>query len=374
MSNGEAKILVVDDDKNLRDTLVDLLELEDYNVSEAGSGKECRELVSQEFFHIILMDYSLGDATGLELIKEIRSFNVETQIIMITAHASLDTAVKAIQESVYDFLVKPVDFDYLKNTIKKALDKYYLEKSNADLLEKLKKTNEDLRFLNNMKSKFFSMVSHDLSNYIMTLKMGFDMLLKTIETDENQNQKVEYIKESINQISRLISDLVDWAYIEQGKLRLERGYFEFCALIRSVVENFKARTDEKDIDLLITHCDDVMVFADEKRIKQVLYNLLENSLRHTSNGGKIEVEVNKDTDSTIKISVKDDGEGIDPNDVPNLFKSFYQVEGHTKGKLGLGLSISQDVILNHGGKIWAESKGNGKGATFHFTLDEAKEE
>lgn len=373
MTDEKAKILVVDDDKNLRDTLVDLLELEEYNVSEAASGKECRELVSQEFFNIILMDYSLGDATGLDLIKEIRSFNAETQIIMITAHASLDTAVKAIQESVYDFLVKPVDFDYLKKTIKKALDKYYLEKNNAELLEKLKKSNEDLRFLNNMKSKFFSMVSHDLSNYIMTLKMGFEMFLKTVDTDENQQQKVQYIKESINQISRLVSDLVDWAYIEQGKLRLERGYFEICTVVRSVVENFKARTDEKDIDLSVIHCDDVMVLADEKRIKQVLYNLLENSLRHTDANGKIEVSVSKN-DDTIDVSVKDDGEGIDSKDVPNLFKSFYQAEGHTKGKLGLGLSISQDIILNHGGKIWAESEGNNKGATFHFTLDIAKEE
>ena len=233
----QAKILVVDDDKNLRDTLVDLLEMEHYNVSQASSGKECRELVSTEFFNVILMDYSLGDTKGTDLIKEIRSFNAETQIIMITAHASLDTALKAIQESVYDFLVKPVDFDYLKKTIKKALEKYHLEKSNKELMAQLKKTNEDLRFLNNMKSKFFSMVSHDLSNYIMTLNMGFDMFLKTIEADENQQQKITYIKESINQISRLVSDLVDWAYIEQGKLRLEQGYFEICTLVRSITDN-----------------------------------------------------------------------------------------------------------------------------------------
>ncbi|MBT7283375.1 MAG: HAMP domain-containing histidine kinase, partial [Elusimicrobiaceae bacterium] len=132
--------------------------------------------------------------------------------------------------------------------------------------------------------------------------------------------------------------------------------------------------EEKGVELKVTHCDDVMVLADEKRIRQVLYNLLDNALRHTSSDGKIEVEVNKESGGMVKVSVKDTGEGINPKDAPNLFKSFYQAEGNTKGKLGLGLAISQDIILNHGGKIYADSEGQDKGATFSFTIEEAKEE
>ncbi len=103
--NEKAKILVVDDDNNLRETLAELLELEGYDVYQAESAKECMELVRGDFFHVILMDYNLGDGTGLDLINEIRRFNEKSQIIMITAHASLNAAIKAVQESVYDFMM-----------------------------------------------------------------------------------------------------------------------------------------------------------------------------------------------------------------------------------------------------------------------------
>ena len=118
----QVKILVVDDDNNLRETLVDLLEMEGYKIYQAASSQECLEICSSEFFNVILMDYNLAGENGMELIRKIRSFNKESQIIMITAYASLGAIMEAMQESVYDFLIKPVDFDYLKRTINRALD------------------------------------------------------------------------------------------------------------------------------------------------------------------------------------------------------------------------------------------------------------
>ena len=232
--NQKAKILVVDDDDNLRETLAELLELEGYDVYQAEGAKECMELVRGDMFQVILMDYNLGDGTGLDLINEIRRFNEKTQIIMITAHASLNAAVKAIQESVYDFLMKPVDFDYLKRTIKMALEKFYLEQSNRALLAELKKNNANLQDLNNMKSKFFSIVSHDLSNSLMALKMSFQMLQRTIKKpDADQITKMGYMEQSLDQIFVLVKDLVDWAAIEKGKLRLEKQDFELSSMIKS---------------------------------------------------------------------------------------------------------------------------------------------
>ncbi|MCK5357017.1 MAG: response regulator, partial [Elusimicrobiales bacterium] len=100
----QSKILIVDDDAHLRETLRDLLEMEGYKVFEAASGAEAMALVVSDFFHVILMDFNLTDKTGIEVIQDIRKLNTDSQILMMTAHASLDTAVKAIQESVYDFL------------------------------------------------------------------------------------------------------------------------------------------------------------------------------------------------------------------------------------------------------------------------------
>lgn len=363
----QVKILVVDDDDNLRGTLSELLELEGYDVYQAGSAKECMNLVENDFFNVILMDYNLVDGTGLDVVKSIRRFNTQSQVIMITAHASLNTVIKAIQESVYDFLVKPVDFDHLKRTIKMALEKFHLEQSNRRLLEQLKQTNSDLSNLNSMKSKFFSIVSHDLSNSLMALKMSYDMLQKTIKSpDENQRRKMQYMNDSLGQIFLLVKDLVDWAAIEKGKLRLEKSEFELTSSIKSAFEIFKEKAKLKNIDMSFDGGKEIMVFGDPKRIRQVISNITENAIRHTPENGKIGISVVKIDAKNAKVSVKDSGAGIDPAETENLFKSFYQ-KG-SGGRLGLGLSIAQDIVINHDGKIWAESEGEGCGSTFSFTL------
>ncbi len=374
-----SKVLIVDDDNHLRETLRDLLEMEGYEVFEAATGSEAMSMVASDFYHIILMDFNLTDKTGIEVIKDIRKLNKDSQILMMTAHASLDTAVKAIQESVYDFLIKPVDFNYLKNAIRRAEDKLRLEQENERLLNVLREQNKELDRLNNMKSKFLSMASHDLSNALMTLQISFEMLAASIKNPtDDQKKKMDFINTSIQQISRLVGDLVDWASIEQGKFRLEKNYFEMDKLVEELIVGPRARASQKSIEILTDiHKEGLrMVLADKRRISQVILNLLENAIRHTPRGGKITVRVKKtDDEDSVCVSVIDTGEGIPPDVLKNLFQSFYQPPGSKAGhgRLGLGLSISKEIVQAHNGKIWVESEGVGKGSTFSFTIPFAKE-
>ncbi|MBI5743111.1 MAG: response regulator [Elusimicrobia bacterium] len=371
----ESKILIVDDDAHLRETLRDLLEMEGYKVSEAESGAAAMKMVVSDFYHVILMDFNLTDKTGIEVIKDIRKLNTDSQILMMTAHASLDTAVKAIQESVYDFLIKPVDFNYLRRAIKKAEEKLYLEQENKRLIDMLKHNNEELDRLNGMKSKFMSMASHDLSNSLMTLQISFEMLAATINPNDDQKKKMDFITASITQISRLIGDLVDWASIEQGKFRLEKNYFEMDKMVEEMSVGPKARAMQKNIEVAVEVLPGLkMVCADRRRIGQVLLNLLENAIRHTQRGGKITVFVGP-MEENVCVSVKDNGEGIDPEVLPKLGQSFYQPAGGKSphGRLGLGLSISKEIVQSHDGKIIVESEGVGKGSAFKFVIPFAKE-
>jgi signal transduction histidine kinase len=371
----ESKILIVDDDAHLRETLRDLLEMEGYKVSEAESGAAAMKMVVSDFFHVILMDFNLTDKTGIEVIKDIRKLNTDSQILMMTAHASLDTAVKAIQESVYDFLIKPVDFNYLRRAIKKAEEKLYLEQENKRLIDMLKHNNEELDRLNGMKSKFMSMASHDLSNSLMTLQISFEMLAATITPNGDQKKKMDFISASIVQISRLIGDLVDWASIEQGKFRLEKNYFEMDKMVEEMVVGPKARAMQKNIEIAVEVLPGLrMVCADRRRIGQVLLNLLENAIRHTQRGGRIVVSVGP-MDENVCVAVKDNGEGIDPEVLPKLGQSFYQPAGGKSphGRLGLGLSISKEIVQSHDGRIIVESEGVGKGSAFKFVIPFAKE-
>ncbi len=373
MPSSQGSILVVDDDANMRESIQDNLDADGYEVETAPSGKDAMEAVRRRFFDVILMDYNLTDSTGIDVIKQIRGVNTESQILMLTAHASLDTALKAIQESVYDFLIKPVDFTHLKRSISKALEKLRLQQENKRLIEDLRKVNVELSHLSNMKSKFLSMSSHDLSNSLMTLQVSFEMLSSTITPNEDQKKRMTYISAGISQISRLIEDLVDWASIEQGKFRLEQNFFSPGGLVEELIVGPQGRAQARGI-ALGTEIDPAipMVKADKRRLTQVLNNLLENAIRHSTKGGKITVHVRRRAEGeagSVVFSVQDTGEGIAPGDVEKIFQSFYQASGQKdQGRLGLGLTIAREIVESHGGRIWVESPGLGKGATFLFTL------
>lgn len=360
-NENKARILIVDDDANMRETISDNLEVDGYDVSTAASGKEAIAAVQRSFFDVILMDYNLTDSTGIDVIKQIRGFNSDSQILMLTAHASLDTALKAIQESVYDFLTKPVDFNHLKHRIGKAIEKLRLEQKNRQLIE-------ELSYFNQMKSKFMSMSSHDLSNSLMTLQVSFEMLSGTITPNEDQKKRMAYISTGISQISRLIEDLVDWASIEQGRFRMTPAVFPPAGLIEEIVIGPQTRAQSRGIALVCEVEPNLpMLCADKRRISQVLNNLLENAIRHTLKGGTITVSASKKPEG-IQFAVKDTGEGIAPEEVGKIFQSFYQGSKKEQGRLGLGLSIAKEIIETHSGRLWVESAGLGKGATFLFTV------
>ena len=162
---------------------------------------------------------------------------------------------------------------------------------------------------------------------------------------------------------------MDWAAIEKGKLRIEKAKFELTASLKKTAEIFKAKAAKRGISVTFESAGEMGVFADEKRIRQVISNILENAVRHTPDNGKIEITVGKMDDKNAKVSVTDSGDGIDPAKAPELFTSFTQVGDRARvGRLGLGLSIAKDIVVNHGGRIWAHSEGLGKGASFNFTL------
>ena len=359
-------VLIVDDDKNLRTVLRDLLEDAGYCVEEAASGAEAMKAVSKNCYPIIMMDYNLTDKTGIEVIQEIRKINTESKILMMTAHASLDTAIQAIQESVYDFLIKPVDFRNLLRVLKKAGENYRLEQENKKLLEALKKKNIELGRMNALKSRFMSMASHDLSNLLMTLQLSTEMLSMTLNGDAGHKQKISYISDSIVRISRLVNDLVDWAAIEKGKFRLEKSSFDIKSALSDFLQVWKSRAAMSGIaiNMEISQCLPV-IFADQKRLGQVIMNLLENAVRHTHSGGKITVSVSAKSDSVL-FSVSDTGSGISSDEINKLFNHEYS--GSEGGRMGLGLTIAQEIVRAHGGKIWAESDGIGKGSSFRFSL------
>src|SRR5205814_250771 len=135
LNSARAAVLLVDDDANILDTAKDILEEAGYEISMAANGADANALLDKKVFNAVVVDFQLPDTTGLELARKVRERNDFTMVVLMTGHASLEMAVKAIQEAVYDYLIKPVDPAQLKRTLERALQQQKLVLENKHLFE-----------------------------------------------------------------------------------------------------------------------------------------------------------------------------------------------------------------------------------------------
>lgn len=221
-----------------------------------------------------------------------------------------------------------------------------------------------------IKNQLLSTVSHELRTPLASIK-GFatTLLRQDVRWDEaTQREFLRIIEEESNRLEELIDNLLDLSQVEQGALRISREPVQLRRLVREAVENAQRRTEAHwfVVDL---PSELPRVWADPRRIRQVLNNLLENAIKYAPNGGQITVTCELDADE-VTVNIADQGQGIPSEFLRRIFDRFFQVDSASTrrtGGSGLGLAIAKAIIEAHGGRIWAESE-QGQGSVFHFTL------
>ena len=249
------------------------------------------------------------------------------------------------------------------------------EKEAAAELERVyeleKKARDDSEVANRAKDFFLAFVSHELRSPLNAI-LGWSKILLTREVnDETRRKALETIEKSAQVQSKLINDLVDSARVASGKLRLEYRQLNLVDVARSSFEAQKPMAESQQLNYTFESDEDqVVILGDSGRLQQIFNNLLSNAIKFTPPGGEVGVKVTATSDSVMVI-VSDNGHGIDPKALPNIFKQFAQGTGeHSRrsGGLGLGLSIVNILVGKHGGKAWAESEGLGMGSRFIVAL------
>ena len=249
------------------------------------------------------------------------------------------------------------------------------EKEAAAELERVyeleKKARDDAEVANRAKDFFLAFVSHELRSPLNAI-LGWSKILLTREVNEETRRKaLETIEKSAQVQSKLINDLVDSARVASGKLRLEYRQLNLVDVVRSSFEAQKPMAESQQLNYTFESNDErVMILGDSGRLQQIFNNLLSNAIKFTPSGGEVGVSVDVSADS-VKVIVSDNGHGIDPKALPNIFKQFAQGTGeHSRrsGGLGLGLSIVNILVSKHGGTVRAESTGIGEGSRFIVTL------
>jgi len=266
----------------------------------------------------------------------------------------------------------------------------------AMLIDRLKRVNDQLKEANEVKSEFLATMSHELRTPLTAI-IGFsELLMEGVMGDltEEQCESLQEVLHNAADLLDLINSLLDLTKIESGRMRLDIGVFDIGATVRRVVSTITPLIQKKKQRLSVELADDIPpVNGDERKVQQVLINLLANAIKFTSEKGRIGVAVRYCSDpgdlnnealtverlkdlkdgfdnGCIEIIVTDNGIGVSPEDHDRIFEMFHQADGSVTrsfGGTGLGLSLARQFVEMHGGRIWVESEA-GKGACFTIVL------
>ncbi|WAM33822.1 ATP-binding protein [Caldicellulosiruptor morganii] len=227
--------------------------------------------------------------------------------------------------------------------------------------------------LDSMRKQFVANVSHELRTPITTIKTYSETLLD-VHDEETKRQFLSVIIKECDRMTRLVSDLLYLSRLDSGENILNTEEVSLSELVRFVCEKLKIHAERKNQTLSCSILQDVVAMVDRDKMEQVLINLIGNAITYVQEGGRIEVILQKEEDST-KIIVKDNGPGIPQEDLPRIFERFYRVDkarSRELGGSGLGLSIADEIVRAHGGRILVESKV-GSGTTFTVVLPVQKD-
>jgi PAS domain S-box-containing protein len=216
------------------------------------------------------------------------------------------------------------------------------------------------------KDEFLSVVSHELRTPLNAI-LGWARILQNHRVDaEILNKGLDTILRNTQMQTQLIEDILDFSRIISGKLRLEVGQINLTEVVEAAVDVVTPAANAKDISVEKKFDADCIVSGDAGRLQQVLWNILTNAVKFTPKGGRVEIRLQR-VNSSVEISVSDNGEGISPEFLPFVFGRFQQsdkTKTRRHGGLGLGMAITRRIVELHGGTIRAESAGENLGATF----------
>src|ERR687884_196141 len=276
-----ARLLVVDDEENLRITTAAILEQEGYDVETASSGIEAFAFLEKFEFDLVLTDLHMEGGDGLSVLAEIRRRAPLTISVVLTGFASVESAIAALQQGAYDYLVKPCDIDEMKHTIKRGVEhrrlmlaeqeaRENLEQLNRDLEHRveertaaLSRLNEELAEANRAKDIFLATLSHELRTPL-TPVLGWVNLLRNGNLDsDGVAQALDAIERNARLQSRLIDDLLDISRIATGKLRFEPKPNDLNSIVEAAVETVRSSAGLKHVELEVAPADAPLVVMGE---------------------------------------------------------------------------------------------------------------
>lgn len=369
-----ARLLIVDDEPAQMKALCDTLTVEGYSATGFVSAQRALEALREQQFDLLLTDLMMPEMDGIALLAAARAISPDAVAIVMTGHAAIDTAVKAMQAGALDYIVKPFRLNAMLPVLNRALSMRQLRIANRQLEEhvrertrELEVANRQLEAVNRELESFSYSVSHDLRAPLRTVQGFCEMYMEDFKSSIPPEglPLLERVEAGARRMGQLIEDLL--ALSQFGRRPLMRGRIALEALVHRLVNDLLAREPQRHVEVHVGSLGECE--GDASLIEQVLVNLLSNAFKFTRarDPAVIEVDCRTEEQGTVYF-VRDNGVGFKMEYAGKLFGVFQRLHSESEFEgTGVGLSIVQRIIQRHGGRIWAES-ALCKGTTFLFTL------
>ena len=355
-------ILLIEDEKPLRESICEILKFEGYDVLEADNGLTAVEIALDRFPDLILCDIMLPGLNGYEVFKEIKSQEamVFTPFIFLTALANESDIRTGMGLGADDYVTKPFKRDDLIRTIQARFQKLEEIGKKEDFTEELISVNQGLE-------DFAHFISHQLKNPLVIVNMFSQILLNDYaeNLDKQGQDYIQTICTFVKRMNTMIDGLL--AFSRQRKSEIRRTNVNIGKIVKSIIGETESYDRGKKVTFIVGDLPDAD--CDEEMIRQVFTNLISNAVKYSHEKKKPVVEIGSSTsEGNTTYFVKDNGVGFDMINSHHLFQVFRRLHKESEfSGIGLGLAIVKDIVEKHGGRTWAEAFPD-KGATFFFTL------
>ncbi|MBI5178998.1 MAG: response regulator [Nitrospinae bacterium] len=319
-------------------------------------------------FDVVLLDLSLPDEQGLSTLIRMRSATAAIPIIIMTGLNDEELAIMAVKHGAQEYLVKgQTDMDSLTRTIRYAIERFKIEE---ELLTAKRKAEEATA----IKDKFVSLVAHDLRAPLTGLELSMKLL--NMDTDPEPHPKhkavIAQAMAATDSMIMLIEELLNISRLQTGSVTLQRRFLDGHFVAMAAIDRMSFLAEQKGIKLVNNVPEGTRLYADVNLFTEVVYNLVSNAIKFSHKNSMVTLFTPDGHKATL--AVRDEGVGIAPEVLPNLFKREEKTTTPgTAGEkgTGLGLPLSHDIMATHNGAITVESE-KGKGSTFYAILPVVK--
>jgi two-component system sensor histidine kinase/response regulator len=359
MMSANPRVLVIDDEPNIRDGCKNILEGEGWETDVCGDGEEGILMIKRGTYALALVDLKMPGVGGIDVMHTIRGFDPSILIVVITGYTTVESAVEAMKQGAYDFIAKPFSADQLVIVVRRALEKRDYERRAETLRQQLDR----------LKMDFVAMVSHELRSPLASVTQQL-LALEKVESITRGKPLLDGALTTLEDLRGLVEDLLELSRIEAGRIIEDKVKTDIGQIIVEAAGMLSTKAQHNGVQLVIElPAGSLVAPVDPKCLRRVVDNLIDNAIKYSRKGGKVRV-TGQCRPREIELCVEDAGIGISPEHLPLIFERFYRVRDlKTRGigGSGLGLSIVKGIIEAHNGKVEVDSQVD-KGSRFRIFL------